>query len=128
MTKEIALSLDILVEGESTFKEEDKDKREIEVNKRFATLFPKPIKKSWFFGKLEYPQLTREQIKQTLVKHHLVREGADVETATDEALNRNYDIETYGDSYAFVEMINTKGHKVYEFKLGRYITAVADFI
>lgn len=111
-----------LLEGDSTFRE--KDEKEIVANKRFATLFPKPIKSGWFiFGKLEYPKLTREQIKEILVKNHLVREGADVETATHEALKRDYDIETYGDTYVFVGMTNGNGHKAYEFQLRRHLLA-----
>lgn len=114
-----ALNLDNLLVGDSTFR--DEKEREREINKVFSTFFPKPIKKGWFiFKRLQHQRLTREQITEILIKNHLVRENADSETATNEAINRNYDIDTWGRTYAFMEMINGGGHKIYEFQLREY--------
>ena len=121
MANENALNLDKLLEGDSTFRERYKLEQGFEVNKRFADFFPKPLKDGVFFWKkLEYPKLTREQIKEILVRNHLVGEGADAETATNEALKRRYKIGEYEGSYFFVELINGNGQKAYEFRWEKY--------
>ena len=113
MANETALNLDKLLEGDNISM--GRLNRMITANRKFVNLFPEPIEKGRFiFRILEYPKLTREQIKETLVRNHLVNGSA--ESATNEALMRNYYI-TYEDAYTFVEMTNKEGNKVYEFQL-----------
>jgi hypothetical protein len=60
--------------------------------------------------------LTREQIKEAIVKNNLAGYNANPETATDEALIKDYNM---GNCFwgSFVELTNGSGQKVYQFKI-----------
>ncbi len=108
-----SLYLEKLIAGDTQFK--IKEERIREIDKRFVALFPKPVRKGWFiFGRLEFQELTRLQIKEILVRNHLVVKGMNPEVATDQALEGNYYIS--GQLYKFEELLDGDNNKCYKFQ------------
>ena len=83
MAKTTALDLSILLD-EHPMPKGSADRKKIKADEIFIHLFPKPTRT--YSIPLSYTEtyklFTREQIREILIKNHLVRKGADVETAT----------------------------------------------
>lgn len=107
-----ALNLGKLLEGNSRFMTEKE--MELEANRRFIRLFPAE-KKGWFiFKTLEYCLLTREQIKEVLVKNNLIKEGKNPEDAVNEVLKEEYSLAPMNElSATFEELKDGNNNKVY---------------
>lgn len=82
-----------------------------ELSRRFIKLFPKPKEvvegeERFFFSlfkrkktRLEYPIISKVEIKEILIKNELVSDVADPEEAVNEAINRRYQTGYYEASF-----------------------------
>jgi len=113
-TKKKALNLEELMKGD--YKPRVDWEREYAISERFANLFSVPVQKKilfWKYNSKEFPNLSRNAIKQILTNRGLLAEGANPDEAVDEALNAEFHTASNA-CYHFVRLTDGDGNKTYQ--------------